>query len=60
MPSQMVRIPVAQPPERIDHDAARLAAAKIVTPAAVNSHGVEFLGATATATGTVLDFRVWT
>ncbi|MFD1339663.1 hypothetical protein [Microbacterium lemovicicum] len=56
----MVRIPVAQPPERIDHDAARLAAAKIVTPAAVNSHGVEFLGATATATGTVLDFRVWT
>lgn len=61
MPTQNVRVTIAQPQEKVDLDAARLQAAKVVTPAATNSHGVKFLAWTQTGpTSTLIDFEVTT
>jgi hypothetical protein len=61
VPIQTVRITIPQPQEKIDLDAARLQAAKVVTPAAVNTHGVRFLSWTGMGpTSTIIDFEVTT
>jgi len=60
MPFQDITTTIAQPAERVDFDAVKLAAKKVVVPGATDTHGCQVTSVAGVPGGTSVTIRVVT